>query len=74
MTGRASGSNFFSLLGHLNLGDRTHAGQQQGVWRTMIPDPQSEFWDTYGNKVRVNGTVEEVCHIRQRQHQDGHYI
>ena len=29
----------------------------------MMPAMNSEFWSTYANKLRVNGTVEEVCHI-----------
>ncbi|KAK4691111.1 poly(A)-specific ribonuclease, partial [Lecanoromycetidae sp. Uapishka_2] len=31
---------------------------------TMMPDEDSSFWTLYGNKLRVNGTVEEVCVIR----------
>lgn len=30
----------------------------------MIPPVESSFWLRYGNKLRVNGTVEEVCVIR----------
>ena len=30
---------------------------------TMMPDGGSSFWVRYGNKLRVNGTVEEVCII-----------
>lgn len=28
---------------------------------TMMPDFESHFWTVYGNKLRVNGTVEGVC-------------
>ena len=27
----------------------------------MMPSFDSTFWHTYGNKLRVNGTIEEVC-------------
>ncbi len=30
---------------------------------TMMPHGESSFWRRYGNKLRVNGTVEEVCNI-----------
>lgn len=30
----------------------------------MMPPFQSEFWSRYRNKLRVNGTVEEVCHLK----------
>ena len=30
----------------------------------MMPPVGSSFWLRYGNKLRVNGTVEEVCVIR----------
>lgn len=30
----------------------------------MMPPVESSFWLRYGNKLRVNGTVEEVCIIR----------
>ena len=30
----------------------------------MMPPAESSFWLRYGNKLRVNGTVEEVCVIR----------
>ena len=33
------------------------------VTHTMMPDGGSSFWVRYGNKLRVNGTVEEVCII-----------
>lgn len=32
--------------------------------RTMMPAGDSPFWVRYGNKLRVNGTVEEVCVIK----------
>ena len=31
---------------------------------TMMPHEDSSFWAFYGNKLRVNGTIEEVCVIR----------
>ena len=33
------------------------------VAHTMMPNAGSSFWVRYGNKLRVNGTVEEVCII-----------
>ena len=33
------------------------------VAHTMMPAGGSPFWVRYGNKLRVNGTVEEVCVI-----------
>ena len=33
------------------------------VAHTMMPNGDSSFWVRYGNKLRVNGTVEEVCII-----------
>ena len=30
----------------------------------MMPSAESSFWLRYGNKLRVNGTAEEVCVIR----------
>ena len=30
----------------------------------MMPPFQSDFWDRYRNKLRVNGTVEEVCYLK----------
>lgn len=30
----------------------------------MMPPFQSEFWDRYRNKLRVNGTKEEVCYLK----------
>ena len=31
---------------------------------TMMPPFESHFWTVYGNKLRVNGTVEEVCYMK----------
>ena len=31
---------------------------------TMMPGFESHFWAVYGNKLRVNGTLEEVCRLR----------
>ena len=33
-------------------------------YHTMMPHGESGFWQIYGNKLRVNGTVEETCVIR----------
>lgn len=33
----------------------------------MIPQWNSEFWRTYGNKLRIYGTEEEVCDLTQRR-------
>ena len=34
------------------------------VVRAMMPAGDSPFWVRYGNKLRVNGTIEEVCVIK----------
>ena len=33
---------------------------------TMMPPFDDPFWSVYGNKLRVNGTVEGVCPMRSR--------
>lgn len=33
----------------------------------MMPPFQSEFWDKYRNKLRVNGTMEEVCYLKAEE-------
>ena len=30
----------------------------------MMPPWESDFWNVYGNKLRVNGTLEGICHLR----------
>ena len=32
-----------------------------------MPPWDSDFWNTYGNKLRVNGTVEGVCKLRGKK-------
>ena len=41
-----------------------NAASPPPVVHTMMPAGGSQFWIRYGNKLRVNGTVEEVCVIR----------
>ena len=56
-------NNPYSLLQETNFDD--DAGPQSPpVMHTMMPPGASPFWTCYGNKLRVNGTVEEVCVIR----------
>ncbi|KAL9131108.1 MAG: hypothetical protein Q9217_000870 [Psora testacea] len=39
--------------------------------RLIMPPADSSFWAKYGNKLRVNGTVEEVCILDQRLSKSG---
>ena len=39
------------------------AAPSRPVMHTMMPAGNSPFWIRYGNKLRVNGTVEEFCII-----------
>ena len=63
-------SNLYALLHTLSLnGDvatqSTHVNAASiPVVHTMMPAGSSPFWIRYGNKLRVNGTVEEVCVIK----------
>ena len=41
----------------------TRASSQKNEKRSMIPPAGSSFWSEYGNKLRVNGTLEEVCPV-----------
>lgn len=36
----------------------------------MMPPFQSDFWTVYANKLRVNGTVEGVCHLKAREEEE----
>ena len=36
---------------------------QKSEKRSMMPPADSPFWSKYGNKLRVNGTIEEVCPV-----------
>ena len=56
-------NNPYSLLQETNFAD--DAGPESPpVMHTMMPPGTSPFWTRFGNKLRVNGTVEEVCVIR----------
>ena len=65
-------SNPYALLHDLNYDDDDDSESQSAdemapsrpVVHTMMPAADSPFWTRYGNKLRVNGTVEEVCVIR----------
>ena len=39
------------------------AAQQPEPQYVMMPAFDSHFWEVYGNKLRVNGTVEGVCNL-----------
>ena len=61
-----SHDNQYDALSKLSLEDLS---QHQTVGDilgspTMMPSARSPFWTQYGNKLRVNGTIEEVCVIR----------
>lgn len=72
MNGTTSGSSTFShnnpymLLEGLSMEAplQPRLGETKAIIPTMMPHEQSSFWTRYGNKLRVNGTVEEVCVIR----------
>lgn len=61
-----SHNNPYDLLSNLNLEDdqQEQLASPDPVFPTMMPHNRSSFWARYGNKLRVNGTVEEVCVIR----------
>lgn len=61
-----SHNNPYNLLNNLSLGDplRAQLAGPKPMTPTMMPPEASSFWTRYGNKLRVNGTVEEVCVIR----------
>ena len=68
--GRPSTSNNpYALLHDLNAHEDAEAQSADEVApsrpgvHTMMPAGGSPFWTRYGNKLRVNGTVEEVCVI-----------
>ena len=46
----------------LSLNDQ-RPSPPKGERRLMMPPADHPFWSVYGNKLRVNGTVEEVCTI-----------
>ncbi len=63
-------NNPYALLQDLNLSsddsEPLHAdvsASSEPVVQNMMPAGDSPFWIRYGNKLRVNGTVEEVCTI-----------
>lgn len=62
-------SNPYALLQNLSSNDDIETQCAHGistsipVVHTMMPAGGSPFWIRYGNKLRVNGTVEEVCVI-----------
>ena len=66
----STSNNPYALLQDLSLNDdleteSTHVNAASTpVVRTMMPAGDSPFWVRYGNKLRVNGTVEEVCVIK----------
>ena len=64
MTDRPHPSNNpYALLQETGF-DEDAGAQSPQVMHTMMPTEESPFWTHYGNKLRVNGTVEEVCVIR----------
>ena len=62
-------NNPYALLQEDNINDDAEPESVDGtapskpVVHTMMPAGDSPFWIRYGNKLRVNGTVEEVCVI-----------
>ena len=60
-----SSHNVFDVLASVSLQDtpESPSSDTQPTMRTMIPGAESSFWINHGNKLRVNGTQEEVFHI-----------
>ncbi len=62
-------NNPYALLQDLNLSDDSEplltdvSASFEPVVQNMMPAGDSPFWIRYGNKLRVNGTVEGVCSI-----------
>ena len=58
--------NPYALLQDLDPNDdaEPQSAPSRPPVHTMMPPGGSPFWTRYGNKLRVNGTVEEVCVIR----------
>ena len=62
-------NNPYAILQDPHLNDDAEHESADGiapskpVVHTMMPAGDSPFWVRYGNKLRVNGTVEEVCVI-----------
>lgn len=62
-------NNPYALLQEDNINEYAEPESTDGtapsepVVHTMMPAGDSPFWIRYGNKLRVNGTVEEVCVI-----------
>ena len=63
-TDRPHTSNNPNSLLQDNTFDDDAGPRSPPVTHTMMPPGGSPFWTRYGNKLRVNGTVEEVCVIR----------
>ena len=60
-----SSRNMYEILANTSLQDKPSAplSDTEPTIHTMIPHADSLFWVKYGNKLRVNGTQEEVLHI-----------
>ena len=60
-----NGCNMFEVLANVTLEDEADVSlfDPESIVRPMIPDADSPFWVRYGNKLRVNGTQEEVLLI-----------
>ena len=62
-------NNPYALLQDLNVDDDAEVQSadvntpSKPVVHTMMPAGDSPFWVRYGNRLRVNGTKEEVCII-----------
>ena len=53
-------SNLFS---HLSIEETESPLAEDSLRQPMMPPPESTFWASYGNKLRVNGTAEEMCKL-----------
>ena len=43
--------------------EEPRSSSPQTTTQLMMPSSDRVFWHTYGNKLRVNGTIEEVCSL-----------
>lgn len=69
-------NNPYALLQDLSLNGNAEPRSAHGIAAsipvvpTMMPAGSSPFWIRYGNKLRVNGTTEEVCVIKMDRFED----
>ncbi len=76
-----SHATMFDLLGEIPVDDSLRSPGKQVKYQPksglaaaprkrhdMIPPFESEFWNVYNNRLRVNGTVEGICRLDPESH------